>query len=206
MPVETIHRRVADYYGKKILTEGPTARGVDWNSTESQQLRFTQLLRVCDSSKPFSINDIGCGYGALLDYLTEHGIEADYRGYDLSAEMIETAQKQHPHNKTAFTTERATVQPADYCVASGIYNVRLETPKPEWQEYVLDSINMLAELSQRGFAFNMLTSYSDADRMREDLYYGDPCFFFDWCKRRFSRNVALLHDYNLYEFTILVRK
>jgi hypothetical protein len=26
------------------------------------------------------------------------------------------------------------------------------------------------------------------------------------CKRRFSRNVALLHDYDLYEFTVLVRK
>jgi hypothetical protein len=29
---------------------------------------------------------------------------------------------------------------------------------------------------------------------------------FDICKRKFSRNVALLHDYGLYEFTILVRK
>jgi hypothetical protein len=51
----------------------------------------------------------------------------------------------------------------------------------------------------------MLTKYSDADRMRGDLYYGDPAFFFDHCKRSFSRNVALLHDYGLYEFTILVR-
>ncbi|HAW53355.1 MAG TPA: SAM-dependent methyltransferase, partial [Flavobacteriales bacterium] len=47
---------------------------------------------------------------------------------------------------------------------------------------------------------------SDPDRKRPDLYYGDPCFFFDYCKRNFSRNVALLHDYNLYDFTILVRK
>jgi len=42
--------------------------------------------------------------------------------------------------------------------------------------------------------------------MREDLYYADPCFIFDYCKRNFSRNVALLHDYELYEFTIIVRK
>ena len=51
----------------------------------------------------------------------------------------------------------------------------------------------------------MLTSYSDPDRMRPDLYYGDPCRLFDHCKRRYSRHVALLHDYGLYEFTILVR-
>ena len=42
--------------------------------------------------------------------------------------------------------------------------------------------------------------------MRPDLYYADPCELFDRCKRRYSRNVALLHDYDLYEFTILVRK
>ena len=60
--------------------------------------------------------------------------------------------------------------------------------------------------SSRGFAFNCLTSYSDADKMRDDLYYADPCKLFDRCKRRYSRRVALLHDYGLWEFTILVRK
>jgi hypothetical protein len=52
----------------------------------------------------------------------------------------------------------------------------------------------------------MLTSYSDPDRMRSDLYYGDPCLFFDHCKRTYSKQVALLHDYGLYEFTVIVRK
>jgi hypothetical protein len=42
--------------------------------------------------------------------------------------------------------------------------------------------------------------------MRDDLYYADPCELFDHCKRQHSRNVALLHDYTLYEFTILVRR
>jgi hypothetical protein len=51
----------------------------------------------------------------------------------------------------------------------------------------------------------MLTSYSDPEHMVDRLFYGDPCFYFDWCKRNLSRNVALLHDYGLYEFTILVR-
>jgi hypothetical protein len=42
--------------------------------------------------------------------------------------------------------------------------------------------------------------------MQKHLYYADPCAIFDLCKRRYSRNVALLHDYGLYEFTIVVRK
>jgi hypothetical protein len=42
--------------------------------------------------------------------------------------------------------------------------------------------------------------------MRPDLYYADPLFLFDYCKTKFSTLVSLIHDYPLYEFTILVRK
>jgi hypothetical protein len=59
---------------------------------------------------------------------------------------------------------------------------------------------------RKGFAFNCLTSYSDPERMRDDLYYGDPCYYFDLCKRLYSPQVSLLHDYGLWEFTIIVRK
>jgi len=52
----------------------------------------------------------------------------------------------------------------------------------------------------------MLTKYSDREYMKEYLYYADPLFIFDYCKRNFSKKVALIHDYELYEFTILVRK
>ena len=42
--------------------------------------------------------------------------------------------------------------------------------------------------------------------MRADLYYADPCFLFDYCKRNFAKDVAILHDYSLYDFTLIVRK
>jgi hypothetical protein len=95
---------------------------------------------------------------------------------------------------------------SDYGVASGIFNVRLGRTDAEWQAYIEHMLDQLDRTSRLGFSFNCLTSYSDADRMRPDLYYADPCRLFDFCKRRYARNVALLHDYGLYEFTMLVRK
>jgi len=68
------------------------------------------------------------------------------------------------------------------------------------------TLDVLDRTSRSGFAFNCLTSYSDADKMRDYFYYADPLELFDYCKRRYSRHVALLHDYGLYEFTILVRR
>jgi hypothetical protein len=71
---------------------------------------------------------------------------------------------------------------------------------------MLRTIERLWELSTKGMAFNSLTKYSDTDRMRADLYYADPCYLFDYCKTRLSKQVALLHDYGIYDFTMLVRR
>jgi len=193
---------VQRYYSEKVVEHGPTAKGVDWNDTVSQELRFDQLLRVVDATTSFTINDYGCGYGALADHL--EGRDFAYTGFDISEEML--AQARSLHGDQRFVGRDEELEPADYTVASGIFNVKLHAPVDEWEQHIFRTLARLDELSTRGFAFNMLTSYSDADRMRDDLYYADPRVVFDHCKRTFSRWVALLHDYGLYEFTMLVRK
>ena len=55
----------------------------------------------------------------------------------------------------------------------------------------------------KALAFNLLSTY--VDWQEPHLFYGDPLFWFDHCKRNYSRQVALLHDYPLYEWTIVVR-
>jgi SAM-dependent methyltransferase len=202
--VNELLAKVESYYSSRFAEHGPNARGVDWNGTHSQELRFTKLLEIAQGANGFSLNDYGCGYGALVEFLARSGIEARYTGFDLSPAMIEHARASFPDAR--FLDDKAELTPADYTVASGIFNVRLDIPTDAWQEYVLDTLAQLDAVSRCGFAFNMLTTYSDADRMRDNLYYGDPAFFFDYCKRRYARNVALLHDYGLYEFTVLVRK
>ena len=198
---------VKKYYSRKVASYGPTPIGVDWNSAESQLLRFEQILKVCDTSRPFSINDYGAGYGALVDHIVARGDEFTYCGFDISEQMIATAQAYHKQQPNClFVTDESMLTAADYAVASGVLNVKLQTPIEEWENHVLRTLQRMHELSTKGFAFNVLTSYSDRDHMRPDLYYADPCFLFDYCKKRFSQDVALLHDYGLYEFTMLVRK
>jgi SAM-dependent methyltransferase len=193
--------KVERYYSSRFAEHGPTARGVDWNGEESQELRFDQLLRIVQGEGPFSLNDWGCGYGALAARLD---LRVAYTGFDLSEAMLEHARAAHPGRR--FVVDESELPVADYTVASGIFNVKLDVGDDEWRDYVLAMIARLDSVSGVGFAFNMLTSYSDADRMRPDLYYGDPRFFFDHCKRSYAKDVALLHDYGLYEFTLLVRK
>jgi SAM-dependent methyltransferase len=164
-------------------------------------------MKIHATGGPCSVNDFGCGYGALLDYFQRKGVEVAYHGYDAAESMVRKAREIHPTaDPRTFSSELSALPVADYTVASGLFNVKLDADTAQWQAYVLATLDQLAQVSKRGFAFNVLTSYSDSERMRGDLYYSDPCFLFDYCKRRYSKWVTLLHDYGLYEFTILVRK
>ena len=121
--------------------------------------------------------------------------------------MIAKARELHSAmSQVAFVSEESGLSHADYTVASGIFNVKLQTPATEWESYMLQTLESIDRLSAKGFAFNVLTKYSDPEFMRPDLHYADPLFLFDYCKAKFSPFVSLIHDYPLYEFSILVRK
>lgn len=198
---------VAHYYTDKLAQHGETPRGVDWNGSESQVLRFEQLSKILPTSGDFSLNDLGCGYGALLDHLRDKHPSCSYLGVDISPDMISAAGQRHATTpRVRFITASEPDQIADYGVASGIFNVRLGRTDAEWHDYLQSTLDVLDRTSKLGFSFNCLTSYSDEDKKRDYLYYADPCRLFDLCKRRYAKQVALLHDYGLYEFTILVRK
>lgn len=199
--------RIASYYSMKLAEHGQTHRGADWNTKESQIFRFQQLAKVIVPGHPFSLNDLGCGYGALYDYLQERFEVFSYAGCDISEAMIAAARSRLSEKSNAsYLVASEPPDVADYGIASGIFNVRLDRNDSEWREHLESTLDVLDRTSRRGFAFNCLTSYSDPEKMRDYLYYADPCQIFDLCKKRYSQNVALLHDYELYEFTILVRK
>jgi len=198
---------VAQYYTSKLAQHGDTPSGVDWNGEASQLLRFEQLCKIIDASSAFSVNDLGCGYGALHDFLAHRHQSFSYSGIDISSDMIKAAEQRHrDKEQVRFMLSNEPGHIADYGIASGIFNVRLGRSDREWRSYIEATLDILDRTSHRGFSFNCLTSYSDSAKMRDHLYYADPCMLFDRCKRRYSKNVALLHDYGLYEFTIHVRK
>lgn len=199
--------RVKTYFEDRLHKHGATHQGVDYNSVDSQELRFAQLIKVIEETARYSLLDFGSGYGGMYDYLVRLGHGVQYIGYDIAESMVAKGRELHandPH--CTFTSRVEEITPVDYAVVSGTFNMKLDAGFDAWTQIIMEALDLMNSRARKGIAFNMLTKYSDADKMRPDLYYGDPCFFFDYCKRNFSRNVALLHDYNLYDFTILVRK
>ena len=69
-------KAVAHYFSGRVRKFGPTPWGVDWTCELTQNLRFVQLLKVAGRRRSFSLNDLGCGYGALLPFIRQRYGEA----------------------------------------------------------------------------------------------------------------------------------
>jgi SAM-dependent methyltransferase len=196
---------VSAYYEAALHQFGPTARGVDWKDEATHRMRHFQFLRLVAHDPDASVLDLGCGYGDFLTVLREAGHRGLYLGCDVAPGMIEAAKALHGAGPDRRWHLGATPPEAcDYAIASGILNVRRGADPEEWAVYVTDTIDLLATNSRLGFGVNMLTLSSDPDRRRPDLFYADPIALLAHCVRVYGRQVALLQDYGLWEFTLLV--
>lgn len=209
MKAKHLSSQATSYYDEHLGKHGYSAQGVGWKNEKAQQDRFQILKKIIDQPE-FTINDLGCGTGAFYEFLVAEGFRSfRYRGYDVLEKMITHASDNYRGVAAVFFQQIATAEEmelADYSVASGIFSLKYDQPEEHWINYVVSTLTQMNEKSSRGFAFNMLTTYSDPDRLSPDLYYADPLFIFDYCMKHFSRKVALLHDYEQFDFTILVKK
>lgn len=198
---------IAAYYSAKLATHGPTPQGVDWSGSASHELRHRQFLRLLDGDTEASVLDLGCGFGDFLRFLRAHGHRGRFLGYDVAPDMIAAAARlQGEGADRQWRVGAIPAETADFAVASGIFNVRGDVPLETWARYVHDTIDVLARAGRRGFAFNVLSLSSDPVRRAAPLYYAEPGVTLSHCLRRYGRSVALLQDYGLYEFTVIVRR
>lgn len=201
---------VRNYFSDKFAQNGQSATGVDWNSAYAQETRFEQIAKVIQPDQPFTVLDYGSGYGHMAEWFRERGMNfTHYYGYDIVPEALEAGREHYKgDSQVSFCDDMAMIPQCDYLVSSGVFNIKLDQDYESWTEYVLRTLDEFNAKTTRGFSSNFLTSYSDPPRMAErpDLYFADPCRIFDYCRRNFAHNVALLHDYKIWDFTIIVRK
>ena len=194
-------------YTTNLAEHGVTSASVGWPDAAKQRLRFEKLAYVIDADAPagpVSVNDWGCGYGAMFGFLAARpGLELErYHGYDLSRGMLDAARREVDDPRAEWHHGGEVTEDADYTFVSGTFNVRMQASEAEWGAWVRERLAALWSRSRRGLAFNLLTSY--VDWRKEDLYYADPAELFGYCKRELSPQVTLLHDYPLFEWTMVV--
>ena len=113
------------FYTSAIELYGTTAKGVNWHSKRTQELRFNIILDLLPKNiKDFSIIDAGCGFGDLYLYMLKKKKEPkDYIGIDTIIDMYSIASEQTGKEIIIADITKDELPTADYYVCSGAMNV-----------------------------------------------------------------------------------
>lgn len=208
--IKKIENDLVNYYSQKGEGNYFNAVSVGWKDKNAQRIRFEQICRALSDKDNFSINDLGCGLGHFFEYLNENNFaNFTYAGYDHLQEMVNGANILYSmYDNVSFFKINSSeeLNLADFTIASGIFNLKFQMSDIEWIEYIKSTLKLMSKKSTKGVVFNILSSYSDIEYQKQELFYADPCYFFDFCKREISSNVSLFHDYNQFDFTIAIIK
>ena len=200
---------VSAYYSGTLQRFGAMPLGVDWPNRLNQELRLVQLLKVCDLSAPCSLNDVGCGYGALRTLLSRRHRRAqiDLLGTDVSPAMVGAARRRWRHRADCvFEVAEGAVRLAGYSLASGIFNVKLDCPLPEWEALVARTLDNLQRHSRLGYAVNFIAPPAPGQASPPELYRPAAERWLDHiADTQAGAEVTLLRGYGLPEYTLLVR-
>lgn len=200
-------KEIEKLYTNNLSKFGINHRAVGWNSIESQNLRFEKLLYlISNREKKITVNELGCGYGEFYKYLLNNNFNfRKFNGYDISKAMLNSCRKylSSPKELKLFNSPIINTK-ADYTFSSGVFNIPFKNSELQWNNHIEKTILNMYEYSKIGIAFNFLSSY--VDFRSENLFYQNPEKILKFCLQNFGKKIHLIHDYPLYEFTILIYK
>ncbi len=143
------------FYREAYEKYGLSAQGVNWNSKESQEVRFEAITDILGKDLAKSeIVDAGCGFGELYAYWADRGIcPKRYVGLDCVENSIDVAKKRF--SDLSFTCRDILSDElplADWYVASGSLNILSSFDTWLFLEKILEN-------SKKGIVFNILQGY-----------------------------------------------
>jgi SAM-dependent methyltransferase len=208
MNLKQILKETKRHYNKKIIKYGPCYKGVDWGTDEGQKIRFEIICKKVNIKKITSIIDYGCGYGKLLEFIIKKGFRGLYQGYDISQEMIKQAQNIYKKNlkNSFFTWKYLDLKPAEYCIASGVFNIKLMINEEDWLKYITYNLKKIDKICSKGFIFNMFEDNLKENKIYSDVFYTDSKNIRNYCINKFSKDVEVVKNYYRNDFTIIVTK
>lgn len=212
------HQAQIDYYEDLLAKHGDSPQALDWNSRESQRLRYQVLKELFVYGKKgsgVSVLDVGCGFGDLFGFFKAEGLlnrhKISYTGYDISPKILDVGRKKYPDARFAqkdILADRQVPQ-FDYVFCSGALNIRT-AGREEHLEFVKEMIFRMYDLARHGAALNflgegMLPIADPGDLNSGRYFFFSPELILSYVRFVCGRYV-LRHDYHAGDFTVYMLK
>lgn len=204
-----LERRVNRAYKDRLAAVGPAPKGVFWRDRSTQIARFQALLDLIATVTPIanpSLADIGCGYGAMLDFMqtTPRYRHFHYMGVDMNTAMISISKKRFPSKKPLFFVGKRPPSPVDFCVFSGTFNLCLTMDISLWNDYIFTNLNSCWNYSRYGLVLNLLCA--PQTQIKNQIFYAERQRFVTNFSRVFGPTSACSTPHVTGDVTFLISK
>lgn len=184
------------FYNISIKRFKQSAKGVQWQSKETQELRFEVFRKLLyPKIKEYTVVDAGCGFGDLYSYLhQENALPKQYIGIDVHAKMVKIAQKRTKQTILQRNILKEPLPEADYYLCSGGMNIleRFET---------MLFITQMIKHARIGVIFNLLKGSDLSATYNKYLPREIQDAFKD-----FDGTVEIIEGYLDHDFTVHLKK
>ena len=183
---KAVSQRLAEHsvsaaYTRRFRQKGAKPEGVFWASQLSQIARFEQALThlagYFGANHPYRLTDVGCGYGALFDFISNTPRYGDiaYQGVDINKEMVRHCHQRFPRHKALFTQDRKPGKQTDASVFIGTFNLCHTDDYALWEDYILSQLDKSWAMTSHIMVLNMTSLTSP--QIRNDIFYAEPQSF-----------------------------
>ena len=184
-----LERKLKRAYKDRLAALGPAPKGVFWRNQSTQIARFDALLDLVTTVTPAanpSIADIGCGYGAMLEFLqkTPRYQRFHYIGVDINRAMINSCKQRFPAQKQLFFVGKQPPLPVDFCVFSGTFNLCHTMDTSLWQDYIFANLQHCWQRSRYGLVLNLLCA--PQTQIKNQIFYAERQTFIANASRVFG--------------------
>ena len=182
-------RKLNRAYRDRLASKGNTAQGVFWRSQSSQYARFDALLSLVHQLRGYqrtSIADIGCGYGAMLDFINQSSNfrHVDYLGVDINRAMIAACRQKFPHQSNIFSTGNRPSRIVDFCLFSGTFNLTHSNDPALWSDYIFACLDRCMAQTRYGLVLNLLCA--SKAQIQKQIFYTNRADFIERAETHFG--------------------
>ena len=201
--------KINQAYQTRLKQRGNNAEGVFWRNQSTQTARFAALLEITRKASPnlqTTIVDIGCGYGAMLNFIEQSAYSQKilYSGVDINRAMIRACWQKFPEKKHLFNVGRKPTQEVDFSVFSGTFNLCFSNNLETWEKYIFSNLEHSWKKSRFGLVLNLLCDMQPS--IRNQIYYANRKQFITRAKNRFGPTHAISTPYVSGDVTFIITK
>jgi SAM-dependent methyltransferase len=198
-------------YNKWLELENSAAEKVGWSEELDQTSRWEQFLKLqkLKSFKEATILDVGCGDGALIDYLrciigVEH---VNVTGIDPNERFIALAKKDYPWNEFIqgeFLMHEFEKE-YDFIMCSGAFNVQVFGGQDRAYFVLEQAIKKMVEISKYGVCVNFLCKSGCSEYvLTNEMVVYDEQRVLAYCKNLGVKSAELIMGYDPVDATIII--